>query len=136
MDINNIKFHHIGFAVKDIHKAITWYKEVLGFDKLLPPGICEMDLMGHTGYRCIIENKNGVCLELEQRTDTTFPNNQSPLISHFSLTVDNIETMREHLKNSNDAFVDSGGAITEKPDKKIMYFTGIDGIRIELIQNK
>ncbi|MCP4179682.1 MAG: hypothetical protein GY756_18135 [bacterium] len=136
MDINNIKFDHIGFAVKDIHKAITWYKDVLGFDKLLPPGICEMDLMGHKGYRCIIGNKNGACLELEQRTDTGFPNNQSPLISHFSLTVGNIEAMREHLKNSNDAFVDSGGTITEKLDKRIMYFTGIDGIRIELIQNK
>ena len=136
MNINNIKFDHIGFAVKDIRKAITWYKEVLGFDKLLHPGICEMDLMGHKGYRCIIENKNGVCLELEQRTGISFPNNQSPLISHFSLNVDDIEAMHKHLKSSNNTIIDNDGVITEKPDKRIMYFTGIDGIRIELIQNK
>jgi len=134
MGIENIKFHHIGFAVKDINQAIKWYADILGFTKLMHPGICEMDLMEHKGYRCIIQNNNGVCLELEQRTDTEFPDNQSPIISHFSLEVDDIEMIREHLKE-NKIDLDNDGIIVDKPDKRILYFTGSDEIRIELIQN-
>ena len=136
MNLNSVKFDHIGFAVKDIQNAIKWYAEVLGFTQLVHPGICEMDLMGHKGYRCMIENENGVCLELEQRTDIEFPNNQSPLISHFSLNVDDLETMRNHLKKFNDVILDNDGVIVEKPNIRILYFTGLDGIRVELIQNK
>ncbi len=135
MTIRNIKFDHIGFAVKDINKAIEWYGLILGFDILVPPGVCKMVLMGHKGYRCMIKNVNGVCLELEQRTDKAFPDNQSAIISHFSLNVANLEEIRKHLiKNNVD--LDDEGRIAEKPDKRIMYMTGLDGIRIELIENK
>ena len=136
MSINSIQFDHIGFAVKNINEAIKWYAKVLGFTKLTPPGVCAMDLMGHKGYRCIIENKNGVCLELEQRTDINFPNNHSPIISHFSINVDDIEIIREHLQKADNVHLDNEGKIVDKPDKKIMYMTGLDGIRIEIIQNK
>ena len=136
MGINSIQFDHIGFAVKDINEAVKWYSDVLGFTKLIPPGICEMDLMGHKGYRCIIQNKNGFCLELEQRTDINFPDNQSPIISHFSINVDDIESTRELLQKSNNVHLDNEGKIINKPGKKIIYMTGLDGIRIEIIQNK
>ncbi len=135
MTTGTITFDHIGFAVKDIDKAIEWYSSVLGFDTLVPPGVCEMVLMGHRGYRCIIKNANGVCLELEQRTDKAFPDNQSAIISHFSLNVTNLEKIREHLTRNN-VDLDDEGRITEKPDKRIMYMTGLDGVRIELIENK
>lgn len=135
MNLCSIGFDHIGFAVRDIRTAIQWYSDVLGFSKLLPPGICEMDLMGHKGYRCMIENSNGVCLELEQRTDVEFPKNQSPLISHFSLNVDDIEAMRTHLLAAENVCLDDDGKISDKPDKRILYLTGLDGIRIEIIQN-
>ena len=135
MGIDDIKFDHVGFAVKDIAEAIKWYAEVLGFSKLMPPGICKMDLMGHKGYRCMIQNNSGVCLELEQRTDISFPDNHSPIISHFSINVDDIEGTREQLKQSDNVFLDNDGEIADKPDKRIMYMTGLDGIRIEIIQN-
>lgn len=135
MTLKNIKFDHIGFAVKDINKAIEWYGLILGFDILAPPGVCEMDLMGHKGYRCIVKNANNDCLEFEQRTDKPYPDNQSAIISHFSLNVANLEEMRTHLvKNNVD--LDDEGKISEKPDKRILYMTGLDGIRIELIENK
>ena len=136
MSINSIKFDHVGFAVKNINEAIKWYSEVLGFTKLTPPGICKMDMMGHKGYRCMIENNNGICLELEQRTDINFPDNLSPIISHFSLNIESIESMRDYLNRFNNIILDNNGEILEKPDKRILYFTGLDGIRIELIQNK
>ena len=136
MSINSIKFDHVGFAVKNINEAIKWYSEVLGFTKLTPPGICKMDMMGHKGYRCMIENNNGICLELEQRTDINFPDNLSPIISHFSLNIESIESMRDHLNRFNNIILDNNGEILEKPDKRILYFAGLDGIRIELIQNK
>ena len=135
MAIGNITFDHIGFAVRDIQKAIEWYGLILGFDTLVPPGVCEMVLMGHKGYRCLIENANGDCLELEQRTDAPYPDNRSPIISHFGLNVANLEAMREHLKNHN-VDLDDNGEISEKPDKRILYMTGLDGIRIELIENR
>ena len=135
MSINSIQFDHIGFAVKNINESIKWYSDVLGFTKLTPPGVCKMDMMGHKGYRCIIENNNGVCLELEQRTDISFPDNLSPIISHFSINVDDIEKMRKELQRANNVCLDNKGKIIDKPDKKIMYMTGLDGIRIEIIQN-
>jgi len=95
-----------------------------------------MDLMGHKGYRCIIQNKNGFCLELEQRTDINFPDNQSPIISHFSINVDDIESTRELLQKTDNVHLDNEGKIINKPGKKIIYMTGLDGIRIEIIQNK
>ena len=131
----NIMIDHIGFAVKDIKAAVKWYSEVLGFDELVPPGICEMVLMGHKGLRCMIRNRNGATLEMEQRFDIPFPSNQSPLISHFSLNVEDLEIVRDNLRNKVDVFLDNEGEIVDKPDKRILYITDPDGIRIELIQN-
>ena len=134
MTLPKITQDHIGFAVRDIRKALDWYAKVLGFKKLLPPGICEMDLMGHQGYRCMIRNDQGVCLELEQRTDQPFPTNLSPIISHFCLETDGIETMQDHLKEHGIIPKDENW-IVDKGPVKILYFTGIDNIRIELIQH-
>ena len=135
MNICSVGFDHIGFSVRDIRSAIKWYSDVFGFSTLIPPGICEMNLMGHKGYRCMIQNSTGVCLELEQRTDVEFPRNQSPLISHFSLNVEDIEAMRAHLLSVKNVALDNDGEIVNKPDKQILYITGLDGIRIEIIQN-
>jgi catechol 2,3-dioxygenase-like lactoylglutathione lyase family enzyme len=134
MALTRITQDHIGFAVRDIHKALDWYAKVLGFTRLLPPGICKMDLMGHQGYRCIIQNDQGVCLELEQRTDQPFPTNSSPIISHFCLQADGIETMQDHLKEHGIIPKDENW-IVDKGVVKILYFTGMDNIRIELIQH-
>ena len=136
MSINSIQFDHIGFAVKNINEAIKWYADVLGFSKLVPPGICKMDLMWLKGYRCMIENDNGVCLELEQRSDIHFPDNQSPIISHFSINVDDIEITHKQLIKADNVRLDNQGEIIDKPNKRIMYMTGLDGIRIEIIQSK
>lgn len=133
MRTENIKLNHIGFAVKDINKAIEWYGKILGFNKLVPPGICKMDLMGHKGYRCIIQNNNGDRLELEQRLDVDFPDNKAPIISHISLEVDDIEEMQRMLKEYN-VIGDKDSLIVKKTDISILYFNGLDGIRIELIQ--
>ncbi len=133
MAIENIQFSHVGFAVRDIHKAIEWYADILGFNTLLPPGVMKMDLMGHEGLRCMIQNNQGVCLELESRSDIDFPSNISPIISHFSLEVEDIEAMQNHLKEKG-VISKNENLIVDKKIVKILYFTGLDGVRIELIQ--
>lgn len=134
MSLKNIRLSHIGFAVRDIEYTIQWYSKVLGFSKLLAPGICKMDIMGHKGFRCIIQNPAGLSLELEQRTDVPFPNGKSPIISHFSLEVDDIQAMQNHLKKHN-IIPQNENCIVDKGIVKILYFTGLDDIRIELIQH-
>lgn len=133
MNLNSIKYHHIGFLVRDINEAIKWYKDVLGFNTLVPPGICKMQIENRKGYRCMIKNDAGFCLELEQRTDIPFPDNKSPVITHFSVEVDNIEAMCDHLLKHNIK-LDNNGKIITVPDKKLIYFTGLDEIRIELVE--
>jgi len=127
-----IHHSHIGFAVRDIAKAKQWFAELLGFNTVLPPGITKMKLMEHKGYRCMIANQNGVVLELEQRTDCPFPKNTDAIISHFSLEVENIQALEKHLRSKN--VLHENDQLISHDQVRILYFTGIDGVRIELIE--
>jgi len=132
MNETEIRFDHLAINVMDIEKAIEWFGNIFGFSNLLPPGITELEMGEKKGKRCRISNKYEDIIELEQ-TNNSINRDQEGIISHLCLRVDNLNIIRDRLLqlnylNKKDSNVINKGFI------RILYFTGIDGVKIELIE--
>jgi putative acetyltransferase len=127
-----IRFDHLAVNVEDIEMAVEWFGKALGFSRLLPPGIMESSMGDMQGKRCRISNAHADVIELIQ-TDKPISRHQEGAISHFCLRVSDLERMRDRLLglgylSSEESTIMDRGVV------RILFFTGIDGVRIELIE--
>jgi len=129
-----IKLDHIAVQVKDIDIAFEWYNKAFGFNRILPPGKVEMKASGKNGHRCCITNQSGIILELEQIWDKPFemPDNTKAAISHISFNTNNLKELQEHLLSLS--YIDHTVTIKDMKVVHILYFTGIYGVEIEIIE--
>jgi|GEM_PF-2991315 len=134
----DIKLDHIAVQVKDIDIAFEWLNKAFGFNQILPPGKVEMKASGKNGQRCCITNQSGIVLELEQISNKPFemPENTKAAISHISFKTTNLKGLHKHLLKLG--YIDPAIEIRDMKVVHILYFTGIDGVEIEIIeyQNK
>lgn len=128
-----VKINHIALNVENIEATYEWFKKYFGFTKILMPGKVEIKAGIRKGFRCSIGNKAGDVLELNQyEGEYTTPDNKKGAINHLSFTVDDVEDYYKILLE--DGFLIGGEKLYNPGPVKILYFTGINGIELELIE--
>jgi len=128
-----VKVNHIAFDVENIDVTYEWFKKYFGFNEILPPGKVEIKAGIRKGVRCCIGNKAGDVLELNQyEGEYTIPDNKKGAINHLSFTVDDVEYYYKKLLENN--LLTRGEKIYKPGPVKILYFTGINGVELELIE--
>ena len=132
MNDTEIRFDHLAVNTEDIEMAVEWFGKAFGFSSILPPGITEFKMGEKQGKRCRISNMHGDVIELEQ-TSRPINRHQEGVITHFCLRVSDLDRIRDRLLgfgylNSEENTIIDRGVV------RILYFTGIDGVRIELIE--
>lgn len=120
---------HVCIYVKDIARSCRLYLDILGF---VPDEEQVTDTM-----RLLLLKKGGSAIELIQHTPAREPKHAAGPIDHIALNVQDMDALIGKLRAAGYAF-DSDEPI-EVPDCfggiKIIFFTGLDGERIELIQS-
>jgi catechol 2,3-dioxygenase-like lactoylglutathione lyase family enzyme len=105
-----MQFNHVGISVTDLDRSIAFYRDMFGMEPLAPPfdfGGAQfseiMDIPEVEGRMCMIA-KGNVWLELFEFTsprgaakDPRYPVSDRG-ISHFGITVDDIEGTYARLK--------------------------------------
>jgi lactoylglutathione lyase len=120
------KLAHIGIAVGDCKRSAQFYQEVLG---------CEyLEEFENETNKIIFLTLEGNILELIQHKDITSEYRPAGPIDHLALTVNDIAAEVARLKNLGIT------CLFEEPrvvldGKKIMFFSGPDGEKIEFIQD-
>jgi catechol 2,3-dioxygenase-like lactoylglutathione lyase family enzyme len=155
-------FLHFSVTVSKIERSIAFYRDILGFDVLTPPGqeastpIREEDARSGsyvgavTGYenarlRIAMLRRGTAMLELIEYCEPTgeahAPGTHRPGSPHMALSVRDLTAAWEHLQHIaaewNLSFTSAGPVeVISGPSRggKAVYFRDPDGITIELVQ--
>ncbi|HEX3012067.1 MAG TPA: VOC family protein [Syntrophomonadaceae bacterium] len=121
------KLAHTGIVVGDCERSAQFYKQVLG---------CEYieDFENDSTRIIFLRLENGI-LELIQHKDVAAEYRQAGPIDHLALAVKNIDTEVLRLKKLGIP------CLFEEPKevlkgKRIMFFSGPDGERLEFIEEE
>lgn len=121
------KMAHVGFAVGDCKRSAQFYQEVLG---------CEcIDEFENSTTKIVFLKLDGGVLELIQHKDVTSEYRLAGPIDHLALVVSDIDAEVDRLKKMDIA------CLSEQPKvvldgKRIMFFSGPDGEKLEFIQER
>lgn len=116
---------HIGIVVGDCERSSQFYQQVLG---------CEcVEEFENSALKIKFMQLEGGLLELIQHKDVAGEYSQAGPVDHLALAVNDIEAEVKRLREMGI------NCLFEKPrevlaGKKIMFFTGPDGERLEFIQ--
>ncbi|MBI9067110.1 MAG: lactoylglutathione lyase family protein [Salinivirgaceae bacterium] len=113
-------FSHIGITVPDIHKAVAFYKEVMGWYIIMPPSIVKKENDTAIGIMCIdvfgedwetfeiahMSTSDGIGIEL-----FSFPNmkNDKPEFSPFSTGLFHFSVQDPNIEDLVAKIVECGG---------------------------
>lgn len=118
---------HIGIVVKDIDKSTAFYQQVLG-GKVIEKNQNER-------LQLVLLSLGGQNLELLQYLDANEENRPAGNIDHIGFTVQDIGEEITRLKNLGVTCLSASPR--EAPGgKKILFFLGPDGERLEFIQDR
>ncbi len=123
-----IKIDHISMVVENAEDAIAWFGKYLGFGKLLVKA--PMKANGGAGMRYTVGNDDGDILEFmeyEEKKEV-----KTGIIQHIGFKVDSVDECYDLL--SKDGQIMNGETIRDMGKAKILYFSGIFGIELELIE--
>jgi methylmalonyl-CoA/ethylmalonyl-CoA epimerase len=128
------RMDHVGVSVKDIEKAIKFYEEVIGMEKVFDR---EFDaslarIIGIAGAKArIVHMKLGdSVIELfhyaspEGRVPRSDQNQSDFGLTHIGFMVEDFEKTYEHLKNHGVFFL--GEPVEIRPDVFVAYFRGAE----------
>jgi catechol 2,3-dioxygenase-like lactoylglutathione lyase family enzyme len=139
---------HIGIQVRDIEQSVAYYRDLLGFKLVKRWAMTEPYVQKIVGYypdvrlEIALLEIPGAGLELEileyrnvPRTPVD-PATANPGTAHFSLYVDDLDTLHRRLTASHVRFVSEVQTSVAGPNKgaKIVYMLDPDEIRVELVQ--
>jgi lactoylglutathione lyase len=120
------KLAHIGMAVKDCEKSSLFYSKVLGCEK---SGEHQDEKM-----KFIYLNLGNQIIELIQHLGEEEKPRRSGPIDHIAIEVEDINAAVARLKDLGiDCLSDSPREVFDG-QKKIIFFLGPDGERIEFVQ--
>jgi methylmalonyl-CoA epimerase len=129
-----VTLDHVGIAVRDVQKALAFYRDALGFEVEDPEDVASQHV------RATFLPAGGAALELLEATSSEsaiarFIDKRGPGIHHITLRVDDIAAALAHLKTRGVRVVDeqprpgAGGALVA-----FIHPSAAGGVLIELTQ--
>lgn len=135
-------FRHIGVVVKDLNRQIYFYKELLGFEIMyskLEQGIFLETISNIKNVKINILKlgKGGKTvvelLDFENSENETSKNLNQTGITHFALTVENLDNLYDYLEKNGVEFL-SSPTINEERTHKVCFCRDFDGNFLELVE--
>jgi catechol 2,3-dioxygenase-like lactoylglutathione lyase family enzyme len=138
-----LKLRHVGIVVKDMEKSLTFYRDLLGFKVISMQEECGqyIEFMLAQAFVQVttvkMEMPDGNIIELLQFQRPMGPITKHEIfelgISHFALTVDDIEAEYLRLSEAGVGF-NSGPILTPDKKHKVCFAWDPDGTYIEFVQ--
>lgn len=123
------KLEHIGVMVKDTDVSINFYTEILGMkliERVMLNKEVELSFLSFPG-------SDDVQIELINKGSNEMPTQS--VVNHIAFTVNNIEAEIDRLRKLEVQLLDETPR-TILDGRKIAFFLGPDGERLELFQPK
>ena len=140
----SINLRHIGIVTNNLENSLKFYKDILGF-KIKMEGFEDRNFIDHilnlkkSSLMTVklVDEKGGIIelLKYDNPRGKPIKREINDLgLSHFALTVDNLEDVYVKLKDNNIEFISSP---TLSPDSKVKvcFCYDTDGIVIELVEH-
>lgn len=119
--------NHIGLVVKDINVSANFYADVLNFS--IGEKYANQDLK-------LLLLSNGITtIELIERKADPLAPRQTGFWDHITFQVDDIDASLEQLKAQNVELIDQEPRMALF-GKRVLFFFGPDGERIEFVENQ
>jgi lactoylglutathione lyase len=118
---------HLGMVVKDCEHSEEFYCQLLG---------CRVvDRMVNEQLKIVNLQSGSSIIELLEYFPAPQQSRGDGVYDHLAFTVTDIEQTTIHLKDKGVNFLSDSPRLTSD-GKKIIFFTGPDGERIELVQKE
>lgn len=140
---------HIGIQVRDVERSAAFYEECLGFTRVArwskaepyvqrvvgyyPDVTLEIAVLAIPGSELFLEILEYVGVDGEPVDPAT----GNPGTAHFSLFVDDLDSLYAELRAKGVEFVSEVQTPTSGPNRggRLVYMKDPDGIRVELVQS-
>jgi len=135
-------FRHVGIVVKDLEKQLKFYKDLLGLEiyySQIESGPFLENLIGYTKIKPLIYKlgkNNNTIVELLYFDNYESVHNKKLInngITHFALTVENVDDLYIKLKNEDIHFI-SEPSISDDKKHKVCFCQDYDLNYIELVE--
>lgn len=134
--------HHVGIFVSDIDRAVTWWEEMLGFEKMFENAFFLPD---YGNARMAWVKKNSMYIELYNFPGLDPESNEAYWKTYGTKHVclytkdEDFDTLRDYLKEKRVQFIVEATHPPEKLNKptacKVMFILDPDGTRVEIQQS-
>ena len=133
MQENVMGMQHLGLPCLDMEKSMTWYTEVLGFEKI------EEKVMPEDNIHAAFLKKGNLVLEmyhLDEETMKEISARSDGHIDHLALDVKDIQAAFEEMKKTGCTFLDEEIQTLPFFEKGVKFFTvlGPGGEKVEFNQ--
>lgn len=135
-------FRHVGIAVNDIEKQLSFYRDLLGLEVYYSQeekGLFLESLIGFAGasayiYKLGKDNKTIVeLLKFNKNIETGKKNLNSFGITHFAITVEKLDDLYLNLSSSGVKFINKP-LISEDGKHKVCFCQDFEENYIELVE--
>lgn len=120
------RVEHIGLVVRDARRSEEFYRRVLGCAKI--------DQYQDQRVKLVFLQAGGQTIELVQYLDSQTQPRPAGAIDHIAFRVDDIETAAAAVKAAGADLIFDTPKTTMNGAKKIFFFAGPDGERLEFVQ--
>jgi len=117
---------HVGIVVKDCERSADFYQQVLGCPVI--------DRLGNDTLKIIYLQSGNLTIELLEYIAALPASRNTGVYDHLAFTVSDIQAAVVSLKKQGVAFESDNPRLTMN-GKKIIFFSGPDGERIELMED-
>lgn len=115
---------HIGVIVKDVEKSKDFYCDILG---------CEFQsAYGTEKFKIVLVKAGNQVIELLEDKTPSDDKRGAGVIDHIAFNVDDIEKALANLQSAGVTILDMPRAASG--NKKVMFFEGPDGERLEFVE--
>ena len=118
-----LSLSHIGLAVTDLSRSAKFYSDILGFSIGNTYSVQDLKIL-------LLYNETTTIELLERQNDPLAPR-QTGFWDHVTFQVMDIDSMHHKLKSHNVSLIDQEPRMSVF-GKRILFFAGPDGERIEL----
>jgi catechol 2,3-dioxygenase-like lactoylglutathione lyase family enzyme len=122
-----MKLDHLGIVVSDCAKSERFYIEALG---CIPSSRWQNDEIKAINLQC-----NGLIIELLEYVNPSQPHASAGVVNHLAFKVEDLEAQIKRLTELGAAFETAVPKFVSS-HKKIIFFHGPDGERIELVEEE
>jgi catechol 2,3-dioxygenase-like lactoylglutathione lyase family enzyme len=118
---------HLGIVVKDCERSAEFYRKILG---------CTMiNSIANEQLKIIYLQSGALTIELLEYLVPPSSLREAGIFDHLAFSVPDIQVAIDSLKEQGVEFLSDSPRLAMN-GKKIIFFTGPDGERIELLENR